>query len=361
MMFTTTTPPGREALADELEELVRREVERDRVGVERVDHDHVPLLLMARQPLPPVVGVDGEPGTARELEPAIRGVDDLRIELDHLQPQLREVAPHPLRRRAPAEADEEHVLRRRAVREPEVEVVRVEEPRSVRVGQPHPALERVVEPEVARVVVVGDDQPVVLRVPRLADVEAVAPSSPIDGGIERPGRAVLALAVERRPVLRRDALQLLRVRRARARRARTTAPASAPVRTTAAGTRRTASATISAAATRVTAPTASTWSVPSSGTSQNAVTNVPKMLPAVEIEKRRPAVRPSRSSELAASLTAIGEAEARTMLAGPEEDRGGEQRVEPRPRIPVDDPRQHGLVDHGHERDEHRTEGQRPR
>ena len=41
-MFTTTTPPGVEALADELEELVRGEVERDRVGVERVDHDHVP-------------------------------------------------------------------------------------------------------------------------------------------------------------------------------------------------------------------------------------------------------------------------------------------------------------------------------
>ena len=44
---------------------------------------------------------------------------------------------------------------------------------------------------------------------------------------------------------------------------------------------------------------------------------MPKMLPAVEIEKRRPAVRPRRSSELAASLTAVGEAEARTMLAGP--------------------------------------------
>ena len=57
--------------------------------------------------------------------------------------------------------------------------------------------------------------------------------------------------------------------------------------------------------------------MPSSGTSQNAVTNVPKMLPAVEIENRRPAVRPSRSSELAASRTAIGEADASTMLAGP--------------------------------------------
>ncbi len=41
------------------------------------------------------------------------------------------------------------------------------------------------------------------------------------------------------------------------------------------------------------------------------------MLPAVEIEKSRPAVRPRRSSELAASLTAIGEAEASTTLAGP--------------------------------------------
>ena len=56
--------------------------------------------------------------------------------------------------------------------------------------------------------------------------------------------------------------------------------------------------------------------MPSSGTSQKAATNVPTMLPAVETEKRRPAVRPSRSSERAASRTAIGVAAASTMLTG---------------------------------------------
>ena len=76
-------------------------------------------------------------------------------------------------------------------------------------------------------------------------------------------------------------------------------------------------ATTAAAASRTTAPKASTWSVPNSGTSQNAVTNVPTMLPAVEIENSRPAVRPRRSIERAASRTAIGETEASTTLIGP--------------------------------------------
>ena len=57
--------------------------------------------------------------------------------------------------------------------------------------------------------------------------------------------------------------------------------------------------------------------MPYSGTSQNAVTNVPAMLPAVEIEKRRPATVPRRSSERAARRTAIGETDASTTLIGP--------------------------------------------
>ena len=98
--------------------------------------------------------------------------------------------------------------------------------------------------------------------------------------------------------------------------ARTAAPA--PATSTAAGTQtRSTSATAAAAASSTAAPTASTWSVPYSGTSQNAVANVPAMLPAVEIENRRPAVRPSRSSDRAASRTAIGETEASTTLIGP--------------------------------------------
>ena len=76
-------------------------------------------------------------------------------------------------------------------------------------------------------------------------------------------------------------------------------------------------ATIDAASRSATAPDAITWSVPSSGTSQNAVAKVPTMLPAVEMAKRRPAIVPSRSIERAASRTATGVADARTTLAGP--------------------------------------------
>ena len=57
-------------------------------------------------------------------------------------------------------------------------------------------------------------------------------------------------------------------------------------------TRRSASATPAAAAPGATAAAASTWSVPSSGMSQNAAANVPAIEPAVESAKRRPAVRP---------------------------------------------------------------------
>jgi hypothetical protein len=51
--------------------------------------------------------------------------------------------------------------------------------------------------------------------------------------------------------------------------------------------------------------------------SQNAVANVPTMLPIVETEKRRPAVRPRRASSRACSRTAIGVTEASTTLGAP--------------------------------------------
>ena len=44
---------------------------------------------------------------------------------------------------------------------------------------------------------------------------------------------------------------------------------------------------------------------------------MPAMLPAVEIAKSRPAVRPSLSIDRAASRTAIGETDASTTLIGP--------------------------------------------
>ncbi len=90
---------------------------------------------------------------------------------------------------------------------PRFEVVGVPEPRAVRVVEPHAALEGAVEAEVARVAVVGDDHPVVARVARGTHRELLA-ERPDRRGIEGPGRALLAHAVERRPVLRRDAPEL---------------------------------------------------------------------------------------------------------------------------------------------------------
>ena len=111
--FVTMTPPGASRLARELEELARGEVERDRVRVERVDHDHVPALVVPRQPAPAVVDVDAEPrDRAAARTSGTRDFDHLGVELDDLQLDAREVAPDPLRRRAAAEADEED---RRAV------------------------------------------------------------------------------------------------------------------------------------------------------------------------------------------------------------------------------------------------------
>ena len=57
--------------------------------------------------------------------------------------------------------------------------------------------------------------------------------------------------------------------------------------------------------------------MPSSGISQKAVAKVPAIEPAVEIAKRRPAVRPRWSSERARSLTAIGETVPRTTAGAP--------------------------------------------
>ncbi len=67
-----------------------------------------------------------------------------------------------------------------------------------------------------------------------------------------------------------------------------------------------ASPTSAAVAKSAAAPKTNSCSTPSSGISQNAVTKVPAMLPAVEIANVRPAVRPTRCSASACRRTAIG-------------------------------------------------------
>ena len=58
-------------------------------------------------------------------------------------------------------------------------------------------------------------------------------------------------------------------------------------------------------------------SVPKIGMSQNAVANVPTMLPAVEIANVRPAVAPACWTDVAWSRTAIGPTAESTRLGGP--------------------------------------------
>ena len=100
----------------------------------------------------------------------------------------------------------EDLLRVRVVGETEMEVVAVGEPRPHRVVEVHPALERAVEAEIARVLVVDDEEAVVARVACVADGEAGTGERHL-GGVELAGRPDVALPVERRPVLRRRALE----------------------------------------------------------------------------------------------------------------------------------------------------------
>ena len=91
--------------------------------------------------------------------------------------------------------------------DPEIEIVGVEESCPVRVVEPHSALERAVEAEVARVRVVRDDHPVIPRVPGGADGELLSERTD-RGRVERAWCPLHSLAVERRPVLARDARDL---------------------------------------------------------------------------------------------------------------------------------------------------------
>ncbi len=95
------------------------------------------------------------------------------------------------------------------------------------------------------------------------------------------------------------------------------APTVATAARTAAITRRSARATAATAAKSAAAAIPISWSVPNSGMRKNEVASVPKMLPAVEMEKRRPAVRPTRVSDWARRRTAIGVTPAMRTLGRP--------------------------------------------
>ena len=94
--------------------------------------------------------------------------------------------------------------------------------------------------------------------------------------------------------------------------------------------------------------------MPSSGTSQNAVTRVPAMLPAVEIAYRRPAVRPAVSTERTARRIAIGETDARRRSRAPKRMIAVTSGLARGPGIPFDHPLEHRLVD---DRDEEHEQG----
>jgi hypothetical protein len=96
-----------------------------------------------------------------------------------------------------------------------------------------------------------------------------------------------------------------------------TDPASRTARTRPETTISSPIATTAAAAKSAVARIPRSWFVPSSGISQNAVTNVPAILPAVETANSRPAVLPTVASSLARRRTAIGVAVARITLGMP--------------------------------------------
>ena len=108
--FVTITPARRQPGLGEPQELVRHEMERDRVGEESVDHDHVPALRVVGQEATAVSDRDLHARVVLgDAEETVRHVDHDWVELDDAQVELRKVAPHALLGGAGAEPDEEHV------------------------------------------------------------------------------------------------------------------------------------------------------------------------------------------------------------------------------------------------------------
>ncbi len=204
MAFVTTTPPGLSLDCGQREKLASHQVEGDRVGEEGVDDDRVPAPLVAGEEAAPVPHADLQARiVARHREVAVGDVDDDGSISTACELHVGEVLQHPLLRRARPEADEEDVPRLRVVGDGEVEEVGVEEARAVRVVDVHRALERVVEPEIARVRVLDDREPVVLRVLRVDDADVrLGDCRARIARVEDRLRA--AQPVERRPVLRRS-------------------------------------------------------------------------------------------------------------------------------------------------------------
>ena len=82
-----------------------------------------------------------------------------------------------------------------------MEVVAVEEPRAEGILEVHAALERAVEAQIARCLVFDDEETVIAGVTRFPDGEPAGDERDL-GGVELARRPHVALAVERRPVLR---------------------------------------------------------------------------------------------------------------------------------------------------------------
>ena len=143
-----------ETRAGELEELDRSQVEGQRVGEVRIDHDRVPLLVVALEEASAVLDRYLQPRVAWQLEVAVGDVTDNGIELHGLQVELGEVTPHALLHRAGAETDEEDLARAGAVGERQLQEVGVVEPGPERVVQVHPALERAFKTQEPRLAVV---------------------------------------------------------------------------------------------------------------------------------------------------------------------------------------------------------------
>ena len=104
-------PAFRQARLGQREELFRRHMGGDVVGIEGVEPDLIVALLASLEKLAPVVDGQRLPRRDAEAEVLLRQFFHEGIDLDRLELDLREVHPEDRRDVAPAEADEADLLR----------------------------------------------------------------------------------------------------------------------------------------------------------------------------------------------------------------------------------------------------------
>jgi hypothetical protein len=186
----------------QLEELEGRQVERDRIREVRIDDDRIPALVVSLQEPAPVLDRDAEPRAARESEISVGDVADDRVQLDDLKIEAGEVPPEAFLHRAAAEPDEEDPPRPGPIGEGQLQEVGVRVAGAEGIVQVHPALKRALEAQMPRLAVLDHRQPVVARVLRVDELEALGGDRDLPlAELPVPGRPVLCCDPRQAPAL----------------------------------------------------------------------------------------------------------------------------------------------------------------